>query len=82
MTHITNPKRLFATLLVAATVSISALPAQAQAQTQTQTQTLSQQVSSTSLVSKGNEASHGDGVDHRQCKQLRRAGTPLPGYCF
>lgn len=66
MTPTTNLKRLFTTLLFSATIGMAALPAQAQ----------SQPVSTSTLASKG------DGVDHRQCKLLRRAGSPLPGYCF
>ncbi|WP_417618664.1 hypothetical protein [Oceanisphaera sp.] len=68
MTHTTPLKRLFTTLLVSATIGMAALPAQAQTQ--------SQPVSASTLSAKG------DGVDHRQCKMLRRAGSPLPGYCF
>ena len=68
MTRTTNLKRLFTTLLVSATIGMTTLPAQAQTQ--------GQPVISSSL------ASQGDGVDHRHCKMLRRAGSPLPGYCF
>ncbi|GHA22528.1 hypothetical protein [Oceanisphaera arctica] len=68
MTHTTNLKRLFTTLLVSATIGMAALPAQAQTQ--------NQQVSPATLASKG------DGVDHRQCKEFRRADASLPGYCF
>ena len=70
MIRTTNPKRLFTTLLVSATIGMATLPAQAQTQ--------GQPVISSTLASKG------DGVDHRHCKLLRRAGSsqPLPGYCF
>ncbi|WP_417618672.1 hypothetical protein [Oceanisphaera sp.] len=72
MTHTTNLKRLFTTLLVSATIGMAALPAQAQTHMQ------GQPMVSSTLASKG------DGVDHRHCKLLRRAGSsqPLPGYCF
>ena len=70
MTHTTNQKRLFATLLVSTTIGMVVLPAQAQSQTQ------GKQVTPITTASKG------DGVDHRQCKEFRRIGASLPGYCF
>ena len=76
MIHTTNPKRLFTTLLVSATIGMAVLPAQAQSHTHTPSQIQGKQVTPTTSAAKG------DGVDHRQCKALRRTGTPLPGYCF
>lgn len=62
-------KQLFTVMTVAATDGLASLPDRSQ--------------EAPALTTLGHtQSTRGDGVDHRQCKELKRIGAERPGYCF